>query len=136
MDIVASQDVGSYLPSLPSTALNPENYSVNITIKEADQVSMAITVLKSKFDETNYQVKLTSSDGWLDLSGLTKRTQAGSSTESISGDVVLTTSGPYSARILTNSAGKWQGNIFNGNNIVGAIIDNILIVGGVQVSLN
>ena len=136
MDIVASQDVGTYIPSLPSTALNPENYSVNIGIKEADQVSMAITVLKSKFDETNYQIKLTSSDGWLDLSGLSKRTQAASATESISGDVVITTSGPYSARVLTNSAGKWQGNIFNGTNIVGAIIDNILIVGGVQVSLN
>ena len=136
MEIVASQDIGAYLPSLPSTALNPENYSVNISIKEVDQVSMAITTLKSKFDETNYQIKLTSPDGWLDLSGLSKRTQSASSAESIVGDVVLTTSGPYSARILTNSAGKWQGNIFNGSNIVGAIIDNILIVGGVQVSLN
>jgi hypothetical protein len=136
MEIVASQDIGAYLPSLPSTALNPENYSVNISIKEVDQVSMAITALKSKFDETNYQIKLTSPDGWLDLSGLSKRTQSASSAESIVGDVVLTTSGPYSARILTNSAGKWQGNIFNGSNIVGAIIDNIMIVGGVQVSLN
>ncbi len=136
LGVTATQDISRYTPSLPSTIDNAENFNIYCTLKEAGQSSVAITSLKSKFDQTNNHIKFENNAGWIDLTYATKRTDISSSQESVTGDIMLGTSGPYTARIFQNSRGQFQGDIFNGEKLIGAIIDNILIIAGVQVSLN
>lgn len=97
---------------------------------------MAINIVKSLFDQTNYEIKFNSPDGWIVLSALTKRSSLFSDIESVYGDMLLTSSGPYNANIFTNSQEKLQGGIFNNGRSIGAIIDNIIITSGMLISLN
>jgi len=136
MDISASQDISNYFPGLPSSALNPENYKAYIVIKEVGQATMSINILKSQYNETNYEVKFNNADGWVVLSALTKRSNPFIGEETIVGDMLLRSSGPYTANIFTNSQGKLQGAIFNNGRSIGAIIDNIIIASGLLISLN
>ncbi len=136
LGVTATQDINKYTPSLPSTINNSENFNIYCNIKEAGQSSLAITSLKSKFDQTNNHIKFENNAGWIDLTYATNRKDSLSPQESVTGDIMLGTSGPYTARIFQNSRGQFQGDIFNGEKLIGAIIDNILIIAGVQVSLN
>jgi hypothetical protein len=97
---------------------------------------VAITTLKSKFDQSSNHIRFENNAGWIDLTYATKRTNSVLAQESVAGDIMLSTSGPHTARIFQNSRGQFQGDIFNGEKLIGAIIDNILIIAGVQVSLN
>ena len=136
LGVTATQDNSRYTPSLPSTIDNAENFNIYCTLKEAGQSSVAITSLKSNFDQTNNHIKFENNAGWIDLTYATKRTNISSPQEIVTGDIMLGTSGPYTARIFQNSRGQFQGDIFNSEKLIGAIIDNILIIAGVQVSLN
>jgi len=136
LNVTATQDITQYTPSLPSSIDNPENFNIYCAIKEAGQSSVAITTLKSKFDQSSNHIRFENNAGWIDLTYATKRTNSVLAQESVAGDIMLSTSGPHTARIFQNSRGQFQGDIFNGEKLIGAIIDNILIIAGVQVSLN
>lgn len=134
LGLVASQDIATYNPDLPSTANNQKNGNVLLTFKLADNVAVAMTVSKSTYDKTAVGVKITSNGNWINLSGKTKRTNLAVDEESMDGDIVVTSSGVYTAN-LRKSSGEIQGEIYKGTLQIGEVVNGIVKAGGVEISL-
>jgi hypothetical protein len=132
LSLVASQNIDAYNPDLPSTETNQENGSVLLKFKLADNVSADLTATKSTYDKTNFDMKITSNGNWIDLAGKTKRTN--SANETLDGDIVVTSSGPYTAN-LRKSSGRIQGEILKSGQQIGVVVDDVIKVGGVEVSI-
>jgi hypothetical protein len=134
LSLVASQNITAYNPDLPSTATNQENGSVLLKFKLADNVSADLTATKSTYDKTNFDMKITSNGNWIDLAGKTKRTNLAVNDETLDGDIVVTSSGPYTAN-LRKSSGRVQGEILKSGQQIGVVVDDVIKVGGVEVSI-
>jgi hypothetical protein len=134
LSLVASQNIDAYNPDLPSSATNQENGSVLLKFKLADNVSADLTATKSTYDKTNFDMKITSNGNWIDLAGKTKRTNLAVNNETLDGDIVVTSSGPYTAN-LRKSSGRVQGEILKSGQQIGVVVDDVIKVGGVEVSI-
>ena len=134
VSLVASQNIDAYNPDLPSTSSNQANGSVLLTFKLADNVSANLTATKSTYDKTNFDMKITSNGNWIDLAGKTKRTNLSIDDESLDGDIVVTSSGVYTAN-LRKSSGRVQGEILKSGQQIGVVVDDVIKVGGVEVSI-
>lgn len=134
MSLVASQNIDAYNPDLPSTSSNQANGSILMTFKLADNVSANLTATKSTYDKTNFDMKITSNGNWIDLAGKTKRTDLSIDNETLDGDIVVTSSGVYTAN-LRKSSGRVQGEILKSGQQIGVVVDDVIKVGGVEVSI-
>lgn len=134
LGVVASQNIDVYNPDLPSTSSNQDNGNLLFTFKLADNVVIALTGSKTTYDKTNIGVKITSNGNWINLAGKTKRTDLAVNDESMDGDLVVTSSGIYTAS-LRKSNGEIQGEIFKGSTQIGEVVNGIVKAGGVEISL-
>lgn len=132
--MTASQNIDSYNPDLSSTESNPANGNVWVSFKLADNVSVSLSGSKTAYDKSNMEVKVTSSGNWINMAAKTKRANLLIDDETLDGDIVVTSSGAYNAK-LRKSGGQMVGEIYNGTEKIGTVDNGIVKVAGVEVSL-
>lgn len=135
MSITASQNIDNFNPDLPSTSANAANGYVSGSFKLSDRVSILFTASKTSFDKSNLAVKIISNGNWLNIAGNLQRSNPIMDDESLTGDLVVTSSGSYNAKIRKDASKQVVGEVFNGTQQIGTIENGIVKVSGVEVSL-
>lgn len=136
LSVTGSQNIDAYDPDLPASNTNKPNGTFAVTFKLADNIAVALSGTKASTtpNETAYTVKVTSNETWINFEGKTSRASY-SDREANSGDITVSSSGVYTAKLRKNNSGQVEGEIYKGTLQIGDVLNGMVRAGGREISL-
>ena len=132
-NMVATQAVvgygqAGYKPWLQNSANNPINGTATMTMTFADSVTIALTETFTGWNSSNLGVNFTSNGNTLYLTAKGKNKTVGTNEQVLDGDITVTSSGVYSAKMREDSDKKAVGEVFQGTEQIGNLVSGVLYI--------
>jgi len=117
-----------YKPWLSNSASNPINGTANLTITFSDNVTIALTETLTGWNSSNLGVNLTTNGNILYLTAKGKNKSVNETEQVLDGDITVTSSGVYSAKLRDGKDGKTTGEVFQGTEQIGNVVSGVLYI--------
>jgi hypothetical protein len=117
-----------YKPWLSNSASNPINGTANLSIKFSDNVTIALTETLTGWNSSNLGVNLTSNNNTLYLTAKGKNKSDNTNEQVLDGDITVTSSGTYSAKLREGTDFKTTGEVFQGTEQIGNLVSGVLYI--------
>jgi len=132
-DMVVTQAVvghgqAGYKPWLQNSANNPINGTATMTMRFPDSVTIALTETFTDWNSSNLGVNFSSNGNTLYLTAKGKNKTVGTNEQVLDGDITLTSSGVYNAKMREGSDKKAVGEVFQGTDQIGNLVSGVLYI--------
>jgi hypothetical protein len=117
-----------YKPWLSNSASNPINGTANLTIIFSDNVTIALTETLTGWNSSNLGVNLTSNNNTLYLTAKGENKSDNTNEQVLDGDITVTSSGTYSAKLREGRDFKTTGEVFQGTEQIGNLVSGVLYI--------
>jgi hypothetical protein len=117
-----------YQPWVSNSASNPINGTATMTMTFADSVTIALTETFTGWNSSNLGVNFTSNGNTLYLTAKGKNKTVGTNEQVLDGDITLTSSGVYNAKLRDGSDKKAVGEVFQGTEQIGNLVSGVLYI--------
>jgi len=124
--VVGHGQTGGYKPWVSNSASNPINGTATMTMTFVDNVSMTLTETFTGWNSSNLGVNFTSNGNTLYLTAKGKNKTVGTNEQVLDGDITVTSSGVYSAKMREGSDKKAVGEVFQGTEQIGNLVSGVL----------
>ena len=99
-----------------------------MTMTFVDNVSMTLTETFTGWNSSNLGVNFTSNGNTLYLTAKGKNKTVGTNEQVLDGDITVTSSGVYSAKMRDGSDKKAVGEVFQGTEQIGNLVSGVLYI--------
>jgi hypothetical protein len=117
-----------YKPWLQNSASNPTNGTVTLKFTFVDNVGITLTETLTGWNSSNLGVNFTSNGNTLYLTAKGKNKTVGTNEQVLDGDITLTSSGVYNAKLRDGSDKKAVGEVFQGTEQIGNLVSGALYI--------
>jgi hypothetical protein len=117
-----------YQPWVSNSASNPINGTATLTMTFTDSVTIALTETFTGWNTSTLGVNFTSNGNTLYLTAKGKNKAVGTNAQVLDGDITLTSSGVYNAKMREGSDKKAIGEVFQGTEQIGNLVSGVLYI--------
>jgi hypothetical protein len=117
-----------YKPWLQNSASNPTNGTVTLKFTFVDNVGITLTETLTGWNTSTLGVNFTSNGNTLYLTAKGKNKTVGTNEQVLDGDITVTSSGVYNAKMREGSDKEAVGEVFQGTEQIGNLVSGVLYI--------